>query len=89
MWKMNRNLLIIEKCLLSKYELEKGCIYLSSVINKISEWGLSQKFKSDGLVVHKTEKLEAMTFSVSNVQVSKEYTDDWQSFKARLQSILN
>lgn len=89
MWKMNRNLLIIEKCLLSKYELEKGCIYLSSVINKISEWSLSQKFKSDGLDVHKTKKLEAMTFSVSNVQVSKEYTDDWQSFKARLQSILN
>lgn len=95
MWKMNRNLLIIEKCLLSKCELEKGCLYLCSVIYSISEWGLRQNFKSDGLEVYKADYLESqklnpkVSFSESNVQVSKEYTDDWQSFKARLELILN
>jgi hypothetical protein len=89
MWKKNRNLLVIEKCSLSKCELEKGCLYLCSVISKFAEWGLRQKFKSDGLDVHETEKLEAMTFSESNVQVSSEYTDDWFSFKERLESITN
>ena len=89
MWKKNRNLLVIEKCSLSKCELEKGCLYLCSVISKFAEWGLRQKFKSDGLDVHEIEKLEAMTFSESNVQVSSEYTDDWFSFKERLESITN
>ena len=88
-WKKNRNLLVIEKCSLSKCELEKGCLYLCSVINSIAEWGLRQKFQSDGLDVHKTEKLEAMTFNGSNVKVSSEYTDDWLSFKERLESITN
>ena len=89
MWKKNRNLLVVEKCLLSKCELEKGCLYLCSVINKFADWGLRQKFKSDGLDVHKTEKLETMKFSESNVQFSSEYKDDWLSFKERLESIPN
>jgi len=90
LWKKNKSLLIIEKCPLSTGEFEKGCVYLCSIITRISEWGLSQKFRYDGIVVQPlnnspTNKLEPETVLV---ELIKKFIDDWSSFHKRLESIM-
>jgi hypothetical protein len=48
-WVSVRNQLIHARSSIDPTELERGCIYLCEVIQKIADWGLNQTFAYDGL----------------------------------------
>jgi hypothetical protein len=48
-WIKSRNELMIERSYLQAHDLEKGCVYLCSIIQQLAAWGTSQRFDYNGL----------------------------------------
>lgn len=92
-WVSVRNQLIHARSAIAPAELERGCVYLCELIQKIADWGLSQPFAYDGLAhlgslglpTHKTaEGMLEENMSDCLDELPKHLITQWRNFVSRM-----
>jgi len=95
-WIKIRNKLMIERSYLKAHDLEKGCVYLCSIIQQLATWGTSQRFDYNGLAdldsFEFSENISTQPKSENSQlkeldQLSEKSHQKWSAFKNKLKLI--
>ena len=92
-WIQIRNQLMLERSYLQGPNLEKGCLYLCSIIKSLAEWGMSQDFEFDGFTKFDSIDLSGKLLTNSKHQkeglnpLQEKAHQKWSAFKKKIKSI--
>jgi hypothetical protein len=94
-WVKIRNQLVHSRSSIEQTKIEQGCVYLCDIINKLSNWGLSQSWSYDGLVHLGSIGLPTSKTAEASLEenlserldsVPKHLLKQWQRFLERLEN---
>lgn len=94
-WIKTRNQLIYERSSVVSQDLEKGCVYLCSIIQKLVEWGRIQDLNHDGLIdsysiafqpIIKGHKDSKVSEFERLKQMPEEFYQKWLIFNKKIKS---